>query len=370
MDFTMHMPVQIFSGAHCLERHGEKLRELGRRCLIMTGRSGAKASGALDETLGLLGRLQIDVTIFPEIAENPLVSSCQQAAYTAELCKAQFIIGIGGGSVMDAAKAAAWLAGNSIGDTEKLFAGTLHRPPLPLVLIGTTAGTGSEVSPVSVLTLDDSHRKKSITHPYCYARCVFADPRYTDSMPWSTTVSTALDAFSHAAEGYLNPTCSDIPTLFAERAFQLIAPGLSWLAAHPDRLPDSTMREELFYGSLYAGMVLGAMGTAYPHPLGYILTEDFGVPHGKACAVFLPSLLRRAAQIEPERAARLFALCGGRESLLGLLTALSAVPVSMTPEQIESYSSRWPGLKNFDRTPGGFSVEEAAALYRSLFVPA
>lgn len=138
MDFTMHMPVQIFSGAHCLERHGEKLRELGRRCLIMTGRSGAKTSGALDETLGLLGRLQIDATIFPEIAENPLVSSCQQAAYTAELCKAQFIIGIGGGSVMDAAKAAAWLAGNSIGDTEKLFAGTLRRPPLPLVLIGTT----------------------------------------------------------------------------------------------------------------------------------------------------------------------------------------------------------------------------------------
>lgn len=99
---------------------------------------------------------------------------------------------------MDAAKAAAWLAANRVEDTARLFAGTLRRPPLPLVLVGTTAGTGSEVSPTAVLTLDTdmpglgtAGRKKSITHPSCYARYAFADPRYTASLPRKPTVSTA-----------------------------------------------------------------------------------------------------------------------------------------------------------------------------------
>lgn len=373
MDFTFHMPVDVRSGEGCVRTAGPLLRGLGRRCLIVTGGHGAKESGALDDLLAVLKDSRIDATIFPGVGQNPLVSQCQQAAGAAEICRADFLVGVGGGSVMDAAKAAAWLAANRIEAVEQLFAGTLRRPPLPLVLIGTTAGTGSEVSAVSVLTLDrdlpdgtKAGRKKSITHPNCYARYAFADPRYTATLPRRATVSAALDALSHAAEGFLSPSCGDVTASFAEKALPLISGGLRWLAAH-EGLPDAALRERLLYGSLWAGMVLNAAGTAYPHPFGYILTEDFGIPHGMACAVFLPSLLRRAEQAAPARAQRLFALCGGREGLFGVLAALVDAPVRMTEEQIAAYSSRWEGLKNFTRTPGGFSIQEGRALFRELF---
>ena len=131
----------------------------------------------------------------------------------------------------------------------------------------------------------------------------------------------------------------------------------------------NALREELLYGSLWAGLVLNAMGTAYPHPFGYILTEDFGIPHGMACAVFLPSLSRRAEAFVPARAQRLFTLCGGREAYYGLLEALIDAPVTMTEEAVQAYAARWEGLKNLARTPGGFTVEEGRQLFRELFVP-
>lgn len=143
MDFTFYMPVRVLSGPGCVRAGGELLRGLGRRCLVMTGGRGAKESGALDDMLDTLKQAGVDATIFPGVGQNPLVSQCQQAAYAAEICRAEFVVGVGGGSVMDAAKAAAWLAANRVEDTARLFAGTLRRPPLPLVLVGTTAGTGA-----------------------------------------------------------------------------------------------------------------------------------------------------------------------------------------------------------------------------------
>ena len=369
MDFTFHMPVQVFSGEGCLkaEGEGERLRALGRRCVIVTGARAAKASGALDDALETLAGAGIEATVFPGIGPNPLLSQCQAAAYTAETCRADFLLGIGGGSVMDAAKAAAWLAPNGSTQGAELMAGRLRQPPLPLALVGTTAGTGSEVSATAVLTLDRERRKKSVTAPQCYARYVFADPRYTHSSNRETTVCTALDAFSHAVEGWFAPGCGNVITAFGERALALVSGGLGWLAEHPG-LPDAGMREQLYYGSLWAGMVLNACGTAFPHPLGYILTEEYGLPHGAACAVFLPAFLRRAEEYAPARARQLYRLCGGRERVFALLEALTPRPdAAMTAEQVGGYRARWQGLKNFDRTPGGFTPGDAAALYTALF---
>lgn len=367
MDFTFHMPVQVFSGDGCLAREGAVLRTLGKRCVVLTGQHGAAASGALDDLLPLLEAQGIEATVFPGIGANPLVSQCQAAAFTAETCRAQFFIGVGGGSVMDATKATAWLAANRITEADKLFTGELRQAPLPCALIGTTAGTGSEVSAVAVLTEDRNGRKRSIKSPHCYARFVFADPRYTYSMSRDTTISTGLDALAHAVEGWFAPGCGDVITAFGEKALPLVCESLRSLAA-TSGLPGPAERERQYYGSLWAGMVLNAAGTAFPHPLGYILTEDFGIPHGMACAVFLPAFTRRAEAVAPARAARLFERCGGREAYYGLLDQLVHYGVRMTAEQVETYAARWPGNGNFARTPGGFTPEEGAALYRELFV--
>lgn len=368
MDFTFHMPVQVVSGPGCLSRGGERLRAWGRRCLVVTGQQSARTSGALGDALAMLEGAGIEATVFPGIGPNPLLTQCQAAAAAAEVCRADFLLGIGGGSVMDASKAAAWLAANGISDETRLFEGTLRHPPLPLALAGTTAGTGSELTAVAVLTVDRDHRKRSVTHPHCYAKLVFADPRYTDTVPYPTTVSAALDALAHTVEGWFAPACGDLPTLFAEKALPLLGDGLSRLAAHPGELPGRPERDALYAASLYAGMVLNATGTAFPHPFGYILTEDFGIPHGQACAVFLPALTRRAEEVCPDRAARLFELFGGRDRYEQTLAALTVSGIRMTEEQIAGYAARWPGLKNFARTPGGFSPEEGVALFRELFL--
>ena len=267
---------------------------------------------------------------------------------------------------MDATKAAAWLAANSSCDGDKLWTG-MRYPALPFALVGTTAGTGSEVTATAVLTLDRDGRKKSVNDCNCYARIAFADPAYTRTMSRHTTLSTALDALAHAVEGYLSPSCGDVAAAFAEKAIPLITEGLQWLREH-EGMPDNALRERLYAGSLWAGLVLNSCGTAFPHPLGYILTEDFHVDHGYACAVFLPALARRAEAFSPERTQTLYSLCGGRDAFFALLDALNVKDVRMTEEQVAAYQTRWPGLKNFARTPGGFTPEEAAELFRELFV--
>ena len=116
-------------------------------------------------------------------------------------------------------------------------------------------------------------------------------------------------------------------------------------------------------------MVLNATGTAFPHLMGYALTEDFGVPHGMACAVFLPAFTRRAERFAPERAAAMFQLCGGRDNYISLLEALVRTDVRMTEEQTGEYAARWEGDAKWQKVPGGYSAGEGANLLRELFVP-
>lgn len=374
MDFHFHMPVRVVSGPGCVRQRMGELREYGRRCLIITGQNSAMRSGALDDAMAALTDAGVDCTVFPGIGANPLISQCQAAAFAAEACRADFLVGIGGGSVLDATKAAAWIAENTTADVGRLFAGTYKYAPLPFALVGLTAGTGSEVSPVAVLTGDQDGRKRSVSDPCCYARAAYADPRYTCTMSAATTVSTALDALCHGAEGFLNPVCTDVADLFASRALPLLSGGLIELAGGAAAEPTMGLREQLFYGALWAGMVLNAMGTAYPHPLGYVLTEDFDVPHGMACAVFLPDLLRRSEAGLPERTARFYSLVGGKEAFHQALDLLVTADIRMTMGQVEDYARRWDPAsdgaepKNFARVAGGFTAADARDLFAELFV--
>ena len=370
MNFDLFMPVRLISGRGCVSENKEELRSLGQRCVIVTGKHSAEKSGALCDITAALTALGVSWKQYDGIAENPLLSSCFEAADCAREFGAQYLIGIGGGSVMDASKAAAWIATNPGASTEDVMAGALPSKPLPLVLIGTTAGTGSEVTPSSVLTMDDTGHKRSLVHPNCYANLVFADPVYTHTMSRSTTVSTAFDAFCHAAEGWFAPACGDVITAFGEKALPLMMEGLVWLSEN-DGLPDERLRESIYYGSLYAGLVINATGTAFPHPLGYVLTEDFDIPHGMACAVYLQAFLQRAEQFAAERAGALYALCGGKERLNSVTRRLlsdEAKRIAMTEQHIAAYCARWQSVKNFERSPGGYDSEEAGRLLRELFL--
>ena len=366
MNFDFYMPVRVVSGRTALADSAAQLKKLGDSCMVVTGKHSAKASGALDDLTEVLRREKISCTVYDGITENPLLSSCEEAAALAAEKKAAFVVGIGGGSPLDAAKAIAALAANPGLDREGFFKKAWKNPPLPIVLIGTTSGTGSEVSPTSVLTVDGV--KKSVSGPELYASLAIANPAYTGTMSYNTTVSTGLDAFCHAVEGYFSPACDDITGYLAEKAMPMVYWGLKMMRPEMEMTP--AFREQMYYGSLWAGLVLNAHGTSFPHPYGYVLTENHGIPHGKACAVFLPALLLHCAQYAPEKMERfLRVLDTDLPAVNQLLDSLSGVErISMTKEEIQSYRKRFTGLKHYANTPGAYSEEQGLRLFETLFL--
>ena len=368
MDFNIYMPARIISGENCVIKNSAEFRKWGKKCLIVTSRTSAKKSGALDDVITALNNENIAYSIFDEITENPLVSTVIKAGEKAREFGADFVIGIGGGSPLDASKAVAICAENPDYDIKGLYNRAIPSKALPVILVGTTSGTGSEVTGVSVLTNDEDGMKKSISGADCYGAVSFLDPKYTCSMNYDITVSTALDAFAHAVEGWFAPACSDLPTQYAKMALPLVYRGLKYL--HQEKtLPDEKLREDLYYGSIYAGLELNVCGAAFPHTVGYVLTENFGIPHGKACTAFMPYLLEKAKKYKYERFCELMEILGDtEENLINVITSLTNVKnLHMTEEQIKDWCSRWNnGNKNFDKTPGGFCKEEAEALLKAL----
>ena len=368
MDFNICMPVRIIGGENCVLKNSREFSKYGKKCLIVTSKSSAKKSGALDDVISVLNKEGIEYRIFDEITENPLVSAVIKAGEKAREFGAEFIVGIGGGSPLDASKAVAICAENPDFDIEGLYMRNVPAKALPVILVGTTSGTGSEVTGVSVLTNDGDMMKKSISGVDCYAAVSFLDPKYTYSMSYDVTVSTALDAFAHAVEGWFSPLCTDLPAKYGEMALPLIYGGLKYLD-ETKNLPDEKMRGDLYFGSIYAGLELNICGAAFPHTVGYVLTENFGVPHGKACTALMPCFLKRAEKYAPERYNGLLEIIGESGSdLTERIKRLTNVNnLGATQSRIEEWCSRWKnGNKNFDKTPGGFDMYEAAKALKDL----
>ena len=370
MDFNLNIPVRVLSGNGVLPQNAALLKRFGSKCLIVTGKHSAALSGALDDMKNALRSQDIAFDVFSEIGPNPLLSACRKAGTLARDMGADFIVGIGGGSALDAAKAAAVYAANPAFHETDIYKPD-RSPALPLVLVGTTAGTGSEVGKVSVLTNDKTGRKKSISGDDLYPALTFADPHYTASMPYGVTVSTALDALSHAMEGYCTAKCTDVPALCGEKAMAMLWNGLTALLK-TKALPDETMRAQLYYGSLWAGITLAYCGTAFPHPLGYILTENHGTLHGTACAVFLPAFLRRACAHTPDKAAKMLAAMGtDADTFCSTVEALTDLRgVTLTKEEIDLACTRWDDAvpNNFKQSPGGFTKQDAQQLLYQIFL--
>ncbi len=291
MEFTSYNPVRIIGGTNCVRENARILKEMGHRALIITGAHAAKVSGALDDVLAALDRYKLESVVFDEMRENPLLSTTAKAGRCARACKADFIIAIGGGSVLDGARAASVFAVCDFNADEDLFLGTFDRS-LPLVCIGTTAGTGSEVDNIAVITEDATGQKKSIKKEFLFARYAFADYRYTKTMDLRQTVSTGLDALCHCLESWFHTDATEPVVCAARRGIELIYPWLFAIAQGLFDPQDEEMRRELYYGALWGGVAIAQVGTGFPHPAGYGLTERGGLPHGIACALFEPAFLR------------------------------------------------------------------------------
>ena len=370
MNFDFYNPTRLITGSGCIAANSALLAALGSKCMIITSGPAAQLSGALDDVLAVLAANNIGYVMYDKVQPNPLLTAAKESAAIAKAEGVEFILAIGGGSAMDAGKATAILVANDLSYTDFYDLGKWHNLPLPIVAVGTTAGTGSEVGPTAVLTTPEG-LKKSVSDARLYPAIAFGDARYTASMPLFGTISTALDALAHSVEGYFALSATEISDMFATEAVSILRDELAKLKGLTDADSISfASREAFYYASVLAGFTLARCGTCYCHAMGYYLSEQHDVPHGMACSVFIPGFLRRAARLMPERAARFEQRVGcSIADLCALVEALCDYShIRFTPEVIEALVVRSVPTGNFTRTaPAGYTADEARAELQRLF---
>ena len=366
MNMNFYMPTRVFTGVGCVAAQAAQIAALGQRAFLVTGPTAAQRSGALADLTEVLQQQGIPWTLHNSILPNPSLESCFAAARQARESGAEFVAGIGGGSALDAAKVVAVLAANPDLDQTALYQMHWKNPPLPVLCIGTTAGTGSEVTSVAVLTLPDG-MKKSIHCDDLFPTLSLGDPRYTASMSEDFTRSTAIDALAHCVESYFSRKANEISMAWSAQGVRVLLPELERLASGAKL--DLEHRAALYHASIYGGLAISVTGTAFPHTMGYPLTEQYHVPHGTACAVFLPAFLRHNAEAAPERTAAFFQQTGCTEQQLQSILQRTLPPcqIQMTRQEIDALAPRWENNKSLKNTLGTVTPAFVSQLYESLF---
>ena len=335
-EITYYNPVQIISGRDCVINY-PSFSSFGRRGLIVCGRNSARLSGALDDLRTAFDRAGIAYSIFDRVEENPSVETCQTGGAEARDFRAEFVIGIGGGSPLDAAKAIAVYAANPDLDGTEIFNLDFKNPPLPIYAIGTTAGTGSEVTQYSVLTVRSIENKKSLATPLIFPKIAFMDPNYTNTLPHRTTVASAVDALCHAIEGYFSKRANPITEALAEKAIKIMGCGLKDLVSGA---LDSDLRENLLYGSTIAGIVIAGTGTGFVHAMGYPLTYFDGLAHGEANSYFISDFVEYMSLARPDKERKIYSLIGlsGLQEFKDLINRAIPKDLTLTREKVIKYT--------------------------------
>ena len=368
MDFTTHKPVKIITGRNCILENADLLAQCGRRALIVSGRNGADKSGAFADMAAALEKAGCTYVRFSCIPENPPAPMCCEGGRLAREENCDFIVAIGGGSALDAGKAIAGYAANPQCGADDIFDdGKRVNDCLSNVCVPTTAGTGSEACRYSVLTIDEGRKKKTFKHSSAYAKVSFADPRYTESLSAEYTVSTALDALSHAIESYFSPKSCAVSEEAAVYAASEI-----WDVLFRQNKTEFTSedRERLMYAATAAGVAIDYTGTGFPHPLGYSITLTRGIPHGCACAIFEGAFLRyNMITSEGRRRAAALAQAMGTtaDEMIERIPEKNGIDLKIDEDEREELIDRVAGAGNYANSPYVISRGEMSDIYKRLF---
>jgi|WetSurMetagenome_2_1015567.scaffolds.fasta_scaffold00031_2 alcohol dehydrogenase class IV len=366
MNIEFFMPARIVMGPRCIEEHSGLFGRLGSKALIVTGRHSAKLNGSEQDVRAALHKEGIPYALFDKVENNPPVQNARDAAEIARKEKVDFVIGIGGGSPLDAAKVVAILATNRLGD-EDLFSGVFPCKPLPVAAVPTTAGTGSEVTQYAIMTWHAIKNKKSVASNEIIPQLAFLDAGYTETLPLNVTVNTALDALSHALEGYMSVRSTELSDLFAAESMKIIGRALHELvdAANVSR----AVREKLLYASMLGGIVITHTGTTAVHALGYPLTYFLNIDHGRANGLLLHGYLEFLAADFRERVGKALNYMGCRNlnEFRDLVNALVGQKERISAEEIENFSSLSSSAGQLPLTLKVPSIDDIRLMYKQGF---
>ncbi len=374
MDFSYHMPADLRFGRGLADKIGDICKEIGgENVLVVTGTGSTKRSGLLDRVLASLKAAGLGAAAFDKVTQNPLTTTVYEGV---ELAKAEgcgVILGVGGGSIMDAAKAIAFCTVNAGDVSDYIFGKKQGAGALPIVLLPTTCGTGSEGNQIAVLTNPETKDKKALYTMQVMPRVSVIDPDVMTTMPKSVLSSVGFDAFTHSLEAYTSKKANPITDAQALLGMQLLADDLPKLVSGEGGAAEW---EAVSLAATLGGMVIGAAGVSAAHGMEHPASGLKNIVHGRGLAALTPPIVERLASADPEKFARVSVLLGGSgaddcaESIRRFLKAID-LSVKLSDLGITAEDVPWMtencmkiSIGNLKNAPVTFSREEVEQIYR------
>lgn len=371
--FKYFLPVNIEFGSGKVAKAGELTKPYGKKALIVTGHSSAKKSGLYDKVKDSLKAEGIDSVLFDKVAQNPLTTTAAEGAAFAKENGCDVVVAIGGGSIMDCAKAIAFLAVNDGDVSDYIFGKKASDTALQIILIPTTCGTGSEGNGFAVLTNPDNGDKKSLRCNAIVAKVSIVDPECMMTMPKHVLASVGFDALCHNMEAYTSKIAQPFTDALSLYAVDLIAHNLVDVYKGTG---SKESWEKITLASTIGGMVINTAGVTLAHGMEHPASGLKDIVHGKGLAALTPTIIEASYQGAPEKFAKLAKLFGGEkaEDLAGKVRELlEAIDLTCTLSDlgIEEKDIPWmaencmkvsaPSIAN---NPVVFSQEEIAEIYK------
>ncbi|HPD16868.1 MAG TPA: iron-containing alcohol dehydrogenase [Planctomycetota bacterium] len=280
---------EIVTGIGSVGCVGQRAARLGTRALVVTGRSAMRTSGATDRVLASLREAGVEATVFDQVEHDPDVTTVDAGRGACFEGQCEVVIGLGGGSALDAAKAIAALVHEREPTADFVLGRAIAQPGLPFIAIPTTSGTGAEVTKNAVLS-DRARRLKQSIRAECMMPAVaIVDPELTLSCPPRVTAAAGMDALVQAIESFTSIHATPLTDALAFEAARRL---IGWLAAAWADGSNLAAREQCAYGSLMAGMALANARLGAVHGMAHPLGARYGLEHGVVCALLMPHVMR------------------------------------------------------------------------------
>lgn len=286
--FRYEIPTAIEFGIGAVQELAGHVQKLGGRNALVVGDPGVVQAGIVDRLCGILQKAGIPCEVFSEIQSDPDIESVEKGTAAAKAAGCDIVIGAGGGSSLDTAKAIGLMLGNGGHIRDYVGINKVPRKGAPVIAIPTTAGTGSEVTIWSVLSDRQNKVKLSVGSTFNCPDLALCDPELTVSLPPHVTAATGMDALTHALESYVNKATQPISEGLAVQAMKLIARSLRLAVVQGENLQ---ARHDMLMASLIAAMAFNSTRLGLAHALGLPLGAHFHIPHGTVNAILLPEVM-------------------------------------------------------------------------------
>jgi len=306
-NFTVNQPTLIRFGCGAVNDLASVVKQFGGSKVLVVADPGLKKAGLLDRIVAPLKDNKVKYKLYTDVDPEPGLRLADTGAALAKKAGVDCVIGAGGGSAMDVAKAISILLTNGGKAQDYLGLGKIQKAGVPKIMVPTTAGTGAEVTFTAVFINEKTKSKGGMNGDQLYPEAAVLDPELTVSLPPHVTAATGIDAFTHAIEAFVSTQSHPVSDMYAIEAMDLIASNLAKAYANGNNIE---ARTNMLLGSLLGGKALATAGVGLVHAMAYPLGGMFGIPHGLANAVLLPYVVNYNLIGAPEKYAAVAEIMG------------------------------------------------------------